>query len=52
VRAFNFCAGPASLPTAVLEQAQAELLDYQSSGVSIMEVSHRGDLFYVGIGEC
>ncbi|WP_366140304.1 3-phosphoserine/phosphohydroxythreonine transaminase [uncultured Umboniibacter sp.] len=45
MRAFNFCAGPASLPTAVLEQAQAELLDYQSSGVSIMEVSHRGDLF-------
>lgn len=40
-RAFNFSAGPAGLPTKVLERAQAELLDYQGRGVSIMEMSHR-----------
>lgn len=44
-RAFNFSAGPAGLPTAVLERAQAELLDYQGRGVSIMEVSHRSPLY-------
>ncbi len=44
-RAFNFSAGPAALPTAVLERAQAELLDYQGTGMSIMEVSHRGSTF-------
>src|SRR5436305_14662305 len=38
---FNFNAGPAMLPPAVLEQAQAELRDYQGSGMSIMEMSHR-----------
>jgi len=41
-RAFNFCAGPAILPLEVLQQAQAELVDYQGSGMSIMEMSHRG----------
>ena len=41
-RAFNFCAGPAILPVEVLQQAQAELVDYQGSGMSIMEMSHRG----------
>ncbi|MEI8242293.1 MAG: 3-phosphoserine/phosphohydroxythreonine transaminase [bacterium] len=41
-RAFNFCAGPAVLPLEVLQQAQAELVDYQGSGMSIMEMSHRG----------
>ena len=40
-RAHNFSAGPASLPTDVLLKAQAELLDWQGSGVSVMEVSHR-----------
>jgi phosphoserine aminotransferase len=40
-RKYNFCAGPASLPVAVLEQAAAELVDYQSAGLSIMEMSHR-----------
>lgn len=38
---YNFSAGPAVLPRPVLEQAQAELLDYQGRGMSIMEVSHR-----------
>ncbi len=41
-RIFNFSAGPAMLPTDVLEQAQVELLDYQACGMSIMECSHRG----------
>lgn len=44
-RIFNFSAGPAALPTEVLEKAQSELLDYQGSGMSIMEMSHRGKYF-------
>lgn len=44
-RVFNFSAGPATLPEPVLEQAQAELLDWQGSGMSIMEMSHRGKEF-------
>ncbi|MCK9237562.1 MAG: 3-phosphoserine/phosphohydroxythreonine transaminase [Thiopseudomonas sp.] len=47
-RAYNFCAGPAALPEAVLKQAQKELLDWQGKGVSVMEMSHRSDEF-VGI---
>jgi phosphoserine aminotransferase len=38
---YNFNAGPAMLPPSVLEQVQAELRDYQGSGMSIMEMSHR-----------
>lgn len=41
-RVFNFSAGPASLPTEVLERAQKEMLDWNGSGVSVMEMSHRG----------
>ena len=37
----NFSAGPASIPTPVLYQAQQELLDWQGKGVSVMEMSHR-----------
>lgn len=37
----NFCAGPATMPTSVLERAQSELLDWQGRGLSVMEVSHR-----------
>ena len=44
-RVWNFSPGPAMLPTAVLERAQAELLDWQGSGMSVMEVSHRGKAF-------
>ncbi len=40
-RLHNFCAGPASLPTEVLLKAQAEMLDWEGKGVSIMEMSHR-----------
>ncbi|MCE4072136.1 MULTISPECIES: 3-phosphoserine/phosphohydroxythreonine transaminase [Pseudomonas] len=49
-RAFNFCAGPAALPTEVLERARAELLDWQGKGLSVMEMSHRSD-DYVAIAE-
>ena len=41
-RVFNFGAGPAVLPEEVLQEAQAELLDYHGSGISILEHSHRG----------
>jgi len=44
-RVFNFSAGPAILPEAVLQQAQAELLDWHQSGMSVMEMSHRGKEF-------
>ena len=44
-RAYNFGAGPATLPTSVLEIAQKELLNYQDSGISIMEASHRSKLY-------
>lgn len=40
-RTFNFSAGPAGLPTRVLEQAQSELLDWKGLGTSVMEISHR-----------
>ena len=39
---YNFSAGPAILPKEVLRQAQEELLDYEGSGMSIIESSHRG----------
>ena len=44
-RAFNFCAGPAALPTAVLERAQQEMADWHGKGLSIMEMSHRSKEF-------
>jgi phosphoserine aminotransferase len=49
-RAFNFCAGPAALPEEVLAQAQAEIMDWQGRGLSVMEMSHRSDAF-VSIAE-
>jgi len=44
-RVFNFSAGPAALPAEVLEQAQSEMLDWNGSGMSVMEMSHRGKEF-------
>lgn len=44
-RKYNFSAGPASLPEAVLKQAQEELLDWHGKGLSIMEMSHRSKEF-------
>jgi phosphoserine aminotransferase len=45
VRVHNFSAGPAALPLEVLEQVRAELTDWQGSGMSVMEVSHRSKAF-------
>ncbi|MHB1358070.1 MAG: 3-phosphoserine/phosphohydroxythreonine transaminase [Rhodocyclaceae bacterium] len=44
-RPFNFSAGPAALPEEVLRQAADEMLDWQGSGMSVMEMSHRGKEF-------
>ncbi|WP_374319863.1 3-phosphoserine/phosphohydroxythreonine transaminase [Pseudoxanthomonas kaohsiungensis] len=44
-RAYNFSAGPATLPETVLRQAQAEMLDWNGVGASIVELSHRGAEF-------
>lgn len=51
VRVFNFSAGPSTLPVPVLEQAQAELLDYQGTGMSVMEMSHRSAPFEKILGQ-
>ncbi|MCW2279076.1 3-phosphoserine/phosphohydroxythreonine transaminase [Heliophilum fasciatum] len=40
-RVYNFNAGPSTLPLEVLQQAQEELLNYQGTGMSVMEISHR-----------
>jgi len=44
-RVFNFSAGPAALPETVLQQARDELLEWRDSGMSVMEMSHRGKDF-------
>ena len=44
-RAYNFSAGPAALPETVLRQAAEEMLDWHGSGMSVMEMSHRGKEF-------
>jgi len=44
-RVFNFNPGPAGLPLEVLEKAQAELLDFKGTGMSVMEISHRSKEF-------
>jgi phosphoserine aminotransferase len=44
-RVFNFSAGPATLPESVLRQAADEMLDWRGSGMSVMEMSHRGKEF-------
>ncbi len=44
-KVYNFSAGPSVFPKSVLEQAQQELLDWQGSGFSVMEMSHRGKYF-------
>ena len=42
---YNFSAGPCVLPKQVLEKAQAELMDWNGTGMSVMEMSHRGKAF-------
>ena len=44
-RVYNFSAGPSMLPVPVLQKAQADLLDYHGSGMSVMEMSHRSKWF-------
>lgn len=46
-RVYNFSAGPSCLPEIVLQQASAELLDWRGSGMSVMEMSHRGKHFSI-----
>jgi phosphoserine aminotransferase len=50
MRVFNFSPGPAVLPEPVLRQAAAEMLDWHDSGMSVMEMSHRGKEF-IGIAD-
>jgi len=50
-RVFNFNAGPAALPLPVLEEIQAEFLDYKGTGMSITEISHRSKPFDAVINE-
>lgn len=47
---YNFCAGPAMLPKAVMHKAQAEFLDWQCMGRSVMEISHRSKE-YIALAE-
>ena len=44
-RVYNFSAGPAMLPIEVLQEAADEMLDYRGSGMSVMEMSHRGKIY-------
>ena len=44
-RVFNFSAGPSMLPVSVLEKAASEMLDYEGSGQSVAEMSHRSKEF-------
>ena len=50
-RVYNFSAGPATMPLPVLEEIQAELLDYKGSGMSVMEMSHRSKVYQQIIDE-
>ena len=50
-RVYNFSAGPAMLPVEVLKEAASEMLDYQGSGMSVMEMSHRSKAFEKIINE-
>ena len=44
-RVYNFSAGPAVLPEEVLREAAEEMMDYQGTGMSVMEMSHRSKAF-------
>ena len=44
-RVYNFSAGPAVLPEEVLRDAAAEMLDYNGSGMSVIEMSHRSKVY-------
>ncbi|MDL2232985.1 3-phosphoserine/phosphohydroxythreonine transaminase [Ruminococcaceae bacterium OttesenSCG-928-L11] len=51
-RVYNFSAGPSTLPEPVLKKAASELLEYGSSGQSVMEMSHRSKVYEEIISEC
>ena len=51
-RVYNFSAGPSVLPVPVLEKAQKELLCYEDSGMSVMEMSHRSSVYQKIIDDC
>ena len=44
-RIYNFSAGPAMMPEEVLEEIAAEMMNYQGSGMCVMEMSHRAPVF-------
>ena len=44
-RVFNFSAGPSGLPLEILQQAQADMINYKNCGMSVMEMSHRSEDF-------
>ena len=50
-RIYNFSAGPATLPLAILEKAQQEFLNFNNEGMSIMEMSHRSKTFEAVLGK-
>lgn len=52
MRVFNFSAGPSVLPIEVLEEAQKDLVNYQNSGMSVMEMSHRSKWYDDINNEC
>jgi phosphoserine aminotransferase len=51
MRAYNFAAGPSTLPLEVLQEAQTELLDFQHTGMSVTEISHRNKKFMEVVDE-
>lgn len=51
-RVYNFSAGPSMLPESVLKKAAAEMLDYEGSGQSVMEMSHRSKTYDAIIKDC
>ena len=51
MRAYNFSAGPSTLPLEVLEEAQRDLLDFAGTGMSVTEISHRNKAFEAIVNE-
>ena len=45
MRKWNFCAGPAVISEEVLKEVQSEILEFDESGMSVMEMSHRSDIY-------
>ena len=50
-RVYNFSAGPAVLPEEVLKEVAAEMLDYNGTGMSVLEMSHRSPAFQAIVDE-